>query len=181
MLHRRALVIDQDFSFSSLVQEWLSDYAFDVHVTVDGGDGLAQVADLNPNVIFIAVDLPDRSGFSLFTKAKTMARRVPVILSTSTLPWAEMALHEKLKIHADIYLDKRTLTQEEFLEKLDERIGLQAAPFESKTTESAEEEMEEEEEPEAPPPPKAPKKKRSRRGRPPGKRKRSASVRQQKA
>ncbi len=117
MLHRRALVIDRDEIFSTLVQDWLSDYAFEVHVTGDGGEGLAMVSDLKPNLIFIAVDLPDRSGFSLFTKAKTMARRVPVILSTSTLPWSEMALHEKLKIHADFYLDKRTLTQEEFLKK----------------------------------------------------------------
>src|SRR5262249_6630256 len=72
-----------------------------------------------------AVDLPDKAGYSICNKAKKgVAKNIPVILATATVPPAALEDHRKLKARADEYLDKRTLTADDLLRKVDGLIGL---------------------------------------------------------
>jgi CheY-like chemotaxis protein/chromosome segregation ATPase len=139
MAQRRLLLIDSDNHFRDLVAHALHPYGVDVHVVNDGTDGLAQAAELAPELIMIAVDLPDKVGYAICNKAKKgVARSIPVVLATQTVPPADLEQHRRLKVHADGYLDKRTITPEELLEKLDSLIHL-GPPVEEVPLDEAEE------------------------------------------
>ena len=50
--------------------------------------------------------------------------RTPIVLITGTVSSESFTKHRGLKIHADEYLDKRTLSDDELLGKIDNLIGL---------------------------------------------------------
>lgn len=122
---RRLLLIDSDPEFQRLLESRLGPHGFVVLTPPDPGNPLGQVKELNPVVIFIAVELPDKIGYALCNKAKKgPAGHVPVVLVTSTVPASGFKSHRKLKVHADEYIDKRTMTPEEVLRVVDSLIGL---------------------------------------------------------
>ncbi len=122
---RRVLLIDADPHFLETLKRTLHPYGVEVDVVNDGSDGLGRVAELAPELIFIAVDLPDKAGYSICNKAKKgVAKSIPVVLATATVPPAALDDHRKLKARADDYIDKRTLTVDDLLHKVDALIGL---------------------------------------------------------
>jgi FixJ family two-component response regulator len=121
---RIVLVIDEDQAFRERLTAVLD--ALGVRMeTAQGEDQILEaLARRAPEAVVIAVDLPDKEGFSLFSKTKKAKRRVPVALVTSTIGAADLKLHEKLKVHADVYLDKRTVTDDELREAVETRLGI---------------------------------------------------------
>lgn len=124
-MNRRVLLIDSDPDFQHLLENRLGPHGFVVLTPPDPSNPLAQVKELNPAVIFIAVELPDKIGYALCNKAKKgPASHVPVVLITSTVPASGFKSHRKLKVHADEYIDKRTMTPDEVLRVIDQLVGL---------------------------------------------------------
>ena len=128
MSKRCALVLDEDDQFLTLVQSCLPSSQYEIYVGGNGNGRLKSLLGLKPDVIFIAVDLPEKQGFALLTEAKALAETVPVVLTTSTIAAGELDRHAKLKGHADAYLDKRTLTEESFSASIDALLGRASAP-----------------------------------------------------
>jgi CheY-like chemotaxis protein len=124
MERRQALVIDKDAAFVNLLSETLAPYGFEIIATDDSRKGFVRLKTESPALLFLAVDLPDREGFSLCTRARRFKRGVPIVLSTATLPDGEMAIHERTKAHADAYLDKRDLDPTKLLRSLDRLVDL---------------------------------------------------------
>ncbi|HEU5060304.1 MAG TPA: response regulator, partial [Kofleriaceae bacterium] len=125
MASRRVLLIDSDPEFQRLLENQLGPHGFAVLTPPDPGNPLGQVKELRPSVIFIAVELPDKIGYALCNKAKKgPASHVPVVLVTSTVPASGFKSHRKLKVHADEYIDKRTMTEDEVLRVVDQLVGL---------------------------------------------------------
>src|SRR6187200_1439263 len=94
MAQRRALLIDSDLQFQDLLSRALAPYGVTVHPVTDGSDGLQHVPELEPEVIFIAVELPDKVGYSICNKAKKgVAKKIPVVLATATVPPGDLAQH----------------------------------------------------------------------------------------
>ena len=70
-------------------------------------------------------DEPEKAGFKAFQRIKKgPLAKIPMILTTATVAPESFAKHRSLKVHADEYLDKRTLSKLELLGKLDNLIGL---------------------------------------------------------
>lgn len=126
MSQRRILLIDNDRAFHRLVSDQIGPYGFEViPASPADPDVLAKVTQLDPAIVIIAVDEPDKVGYSLCNKAKKgVAANLPVILATSTVTPAGFANHRKLKLHADEYIDKRGLNPAEVVGKIDNLIGL---------------------------------------------------------
>ena len=125
MTARRLLLIDSDPEFQQLLEDQLGPHGFVVLTPPDPSNPLAQVKELGPAVIFIAVELPDKIGYALCNKAKKgPASHVPVVLVTSTVPASGFKSHKKLKVHADEYIDKRTMASDEPLRVIDQLVGL---------------------------------------------------------
>ncbi|MCP4660018.1 MAG: response regulator, partial [bacterium] len=125
MAPRRVLVFDNDRDFLTLLHSSLAGYGFEIQVLEPAVDQVHRIKEVTPEVLFIAVDLPDKVGYTLCTRAKKIVGiRTPVFLTTATLPPEDMALHAKQKLHADVYLDKRGLTRDRLLQRLRELIRL---------------------------------------------------------
>ena len=109
MAARIALLLDEDSEFADLLALVVSDYGLDVRQASSWNEVAADLRRLMPAVILIAVDLPEKIGFEVFSEIKAMGVAAPIVLTTSTLRDSELSMHEKLRIHADGYLDKREL------------------------------------------------------------------------
>ncbi|HTM22826.1 MAG TPA: hypothetical protein VL172_20025, partial [Kofleriaceae bacterium] len=130
MSARRLLLIDNDPAFRRTLNEQLVPYGFEIHLADQGSaDALGHVREIKPVIIFIAVEEPDKVGYSLCNKAKKgVASNIPVVLTTKTVPKKGFLSHKKLKVHADEYIDKRSMTPAELIEKIDQLIGLGDVP-----------------------------------------------------
>ena len=116
------LIVDEDDAFRERVSRLLPSRGVRLVFTDENdsdGDTLSLLDRHRPKVVFISVELPDKEGFSLFTKVKKAERNVAVVLATSTVSKADMKLHAKLRLHAEAYLDKRELTDEQLVEILE--------------------------------------------------------------
>jgi len=124
MQSARALIIDRDRSFSERLGRCLR--VVDVKADVVDGrrEALEQIKTSVPAIVFIAVEKPKKVGFSLFSDVKRLVKTNPIVLVTSTLPSTELLLHQKLRLHADAYLDKRELTESDILATLDRVLQL---------------------------------------------------------
>jgi DNA-binding response OmpR family regulator len=122
---RRILLIDDDLDFQQLLEQRLGPYGFQIVRPVDASNPLGHVKDVRPAIIVISVELPDKVGYALCNKAKKgLAREIPVILTTRSVPASGFRSHRKLKVHADEYIDKRSMTEEEVVAKVDHLVGL---------------------------------------------------------
>lgn len=125
MSPRRLLLIDTDPDFHQLLLDRLGPYGFEIHQADEANNPLGQIPELKPELIFIAVEMPNKVGYSLCNKAKKgVARDIPVVLTTSTVPASGFYSHRKLKVHADEYIDKRTMDPEAVAGAIDQLIGL---------------------------------------------------------
>lgn len=124
MRSRRALIFDRDKDFIDRLRRCLR--LLDVAVDVAGSrrGALEQLESDIPAIVFIAVERPKKSGFKAFTDVKQRCRKVPIVLTSSTVPMAELLLHQKLRLHADAYVDKRGTTEREVLHTLNELLPL---------------------------------------------------------
>ncbi len=110
MSPHRALLLDADDDFLALLKRSLEPCGLSVLQIRDPEEvPLEPFLAEPPDLIFISVDLPDKKGFSVFTRVRSLAKRVPIALATSSLSAIEMSLHAKLRLHADLYLNKRAL------------------------------------------------------------------------
>ena len=107
MSARRLLLIDADPDFHRTLHQQLSPYGFEIHLVEESADALSQVREIEPVLIFITVEEPDKIGYALCNKAKKgVAKEIPVVLTTKSVPKKGFNSHRKLKVHADEYIDK---------------------------------------------------------------------------
>lgn len=122
---RRLLLIDDDPEFQGLLESRLAPNGFEVVLPPDPSNPLGHVKELRPALIIISVELPDKVGYALCNKAKKgLARDIPVILTTRSVPASGFRSHRKLKVHADEYIDKRAMTEHEVVSKVDLLVGI---------------------------------------------------------
>jgi CheY-like chemotaxis protein len=125
---RHVLLIDPDVDFQRQLAAALAPYDVDVEVAVDGAAALDALTEPLPALIVIAVEEPGKQGFLLCTRAKRGASAgVPVMLVTASVSPAGMASHQRLKAHAEAYVDKRALTPALLLAQLEALIDLSTA------------------------------------------------------
>ncbi len=115
MDNRPALLCDRSTAFTDRLRRILREVGYDVRTVTGRKALLHSVKTEQPSIIFIAVDLPRKIGFSLFSDVKLASKKIPVVLITGSVPPEEMRIHQSLQLHADAYLDKRTLDNLELL------------------------------------------------------------------
>ena len=124
MGQRRALIVEKD---GAAARRWI--IAFDLlgcetTAVTTRKAAIARLDEIEPDLVVAAVEKPHRAGFKLFSDLRRSRSTVPVILMTATLPMSEMMLHQKLRLHADAYLDKRKLRDLELLSTLNKLLEL---------------------------------------------------------
>ncbi len=120
MSARPLLLIDTDDDFRRRVHQIVSPFGFEIFPIPPSADALDHIASLTPEIIVIAVEEPDKIGYSLCRKAKKgLGKNIPIILTTRSIPPAGFTSHKKLRFHADEYIDKREVTDEDIRSKVD--------------------------------------------------------------
>ena len=125
MDRRHILIFDDDSDFLVLVKCSLESYRFEIQQEDPGPDNIQTLKELNPEIIFISADFPDKAGFTLFNKVKkSTSKKSLIVFTTASLSAHDLSLHAKQRLHADLYLDKRDLSDNDLLEMLEKIIEL---------------------------------------------------------
>jgi len=61
----RILVIDDDCGIQTVLHDILSHFGHDVHVAVDGREGLARYRDCHPDLVITDIFMPERNGLDV--------------------------------------------------------------------------------------------------------------------
>jgi len=124
-MNRRVLLIDADPEFQGTLTAELGRYRITVVAEPDPDAGVQLAAADPPAMIVIGVEEPEKAGFRVFQKCKKGAlAKVPIALVTASVSPESFAKHRGLKVHADEYIDKRTIQLDELLAKIDALIQL---------------------------------------------------------
>jgi CheY-like chemotaxis protein len=125
-MNRRVLLIDRDIAFRDTLTHELGRYRVIVMTEADADRALALANADAPALIILAIEEAEKkAGFRVFEKCKKGAlSRVPIILVTASVPPESFAKHRGLKVHADEYIDKRTMSTHELVGKIDGLIAL---------------------------------------------------------
>lgn len=79
----RVLIVDDDPSFLATARLLLEAEGLDVvGEALNGLDGVAAVAELNPDIVLVDVNLPDIDGFEVAERLADGQRAVPVVLTS---------------------------------------------------------------------------------------------------
>src|SRR6185312_545475 len=125
-MNRRVLLIDADPAFRDTLTRELARYKVVVLTEPDAERALALAAAEAPALILLTIEEVDKkSGFRVFEKCKKGAlSKTPIILVTGSVPPESFAKHRNLKVHADEYIDKRSMSTHELVGKIDGLIAL---------------------------------------------------------
>ncbi len=82
----RILVVDDDRLLRQMVRDFLEAAGFAVSEAVDGPDGLAQAATLQPDLILLDVMMPGMDGYTACRtlKAEPPTHAIPVVFLTAS-------------------------------------------------------------------------------------------------
>jgi DNA-binding response OmpR family regulator len=124
-MNRRILLIDADPEFYARLSDLFGRYRIEIMLRPDPDEAIADGAVDAPALIVLAVDEPDKAGFKTFqTIKKGPLAKLPIVLITKTVAPSAMQKHNGLKTHADVYLDKRSLSDDELIGRVDNLIAL---------------------------------------------------------
>lgn len=109
-MHPIVLVIEDDPSTKSFLENLLTDQGFIVKSSTKGTSGLQLLSELTPDLVLLDLELPDINGESVCSEIKKQFPSLPVIMLT-----AKNSLSAKIQgfdIGADDYITKPFETEE---------------------------------------------------------------------
>ncbi|MEY2419795.1 MAG: two-component system, OmpR family, response regulator [Actinomycetota bacterium] len=75
----RVLVVDDEENITFLLDSALRHFGYDVRVSGNGRDAIAQVERFDPDVVLLDVMLPDLDGFEIVRRLRLDGSKVPVL------------------------------------------------------------------------------------------------------
>lgn len=101
-----ALIIDADQDATTNIETTLKPYGFEITSTQDKEEAMSIARDATPAIIFLRVELPNASGFSVCNKLRRSddIKNIPLVMYASGVSDDVFNQHRTLKTHADAYL-----------------------------------------------------------------------------
>lgn len=101
-----ALIIDADPEAARSIQATLKPYGFEFTTTQDANEAMTLARTATPDIIFLRVELPNVSGFSVCNKLRRSdeTKYVPLVMYASGVSDDVFNQHRNLKTHADEYI-----------------------------------------------------------------------------
>ena len=116
MQRSKVLVVDDSLIDREILKAYLESN-FDVFIACDGGECLASVTDVKPDIVLMDIMMPDLDGYELFGLIRTnpLTRNIPIIfisgLHISTF-------EEKYPELEEYNLLRKPVMQEELIQKI---------------------------------------------------------------
>ena len=101
-----ALIIDADEAANASIRSALAPFGFEFTATQDASEAMSLAKTATPDIIFLRVELPNVSGFSVCNKLRRNddTRYIPLVMYASDVSSDVFDQHRNLKTHADDYL-----------------------------------------------------------------------------
>lgn len=80
----RVLVVDDDPSVRAIFADALAEDRFELRGALDGGEGLYQIEQWQPDLVVLDHKLPDRAGLELLPEITAFDRHLPILFLTAT-------------------------------------------------------------------------------------------------
>ena len=108
MSGKHILAFEADPLYANMLSESLGAQGFEVEIVSDGVEGLDKATQSSPDLIYLCVELPKISGFSICNKLKKSAeaKDIPLIITSSEATEETFEKHKRLKVSADKYMHK---------------------------------------------------------------------------
>ncbi len=83
---KKMLVIDDNIEFRNMISDYFSEFGFEVIQAENGEIGLETARKISPDIIFLDVMMPDKSGIEVLRELQTDENTVniPVMVITGT-------------------------------------------------------------------------------------------------
>ncbi|HET9594930.1 MAG TPA: response regulator, partial [Anaeromyxobacteraceae bacterium] len=101
---RELLLIESDPELAESVRRAFTPAGFQVTTLAAGEPAVDRCKASRPDLILLAAELPDMSGFSVCNRIKRSLASVPLILYTSEATDAAIEAHRQSRTRADEYL-----------------------------------------------------------------------------
>jgi len=120
--HKLVMVVDDSITMRRVASKLLTRNHYDVVTAKDGVDALAQLQDVNPDVMLLDIEMPRMDGFELAMHMKNEAdyRNIPIIMITSRT--GNKHRDHAMKIGVDQYMGK-PYQEEELINNIAALVG----------------------------------------------------------
>lgn len=88
-MKKRILAVEDDSDILWMVEYILTEQGFEVYTSLDGKNILEEVEKTHPDLILMDVRLPGADGRELCRIIRTADKRIPIILMSAHLDYAE--------------------------------------------------------------------------------------------
>ena len=108
MSGKHILAFEPDPVYAQMLKDDLGARGLDVEVVSDGAEGLERAATATHDLIYLCIELPRISGFSVCNKLRKNAntKGIPLVITSAEANQETFDKHKKLKVRADEYLLK---------------------------------------------------------------------------
>ncbi|WP_242396371.1 response regulator transcription factor, partial [Anaeromyxobacter oryzisoli] len=100
------LLVEPDAGLAEEIRHALGSAGFSVTAVAAGEPAVESCKQTPPELILLAAELPDMSGFSVCNRLKRALSTVPLLLYTGEATDAAIEAHRRTRTHADDYLKK---------------------------------------------------------------------------
>lgn len=124
MSGKQILAFEADPVYAQLFSDESQNRGYEVEIVADGAEGLEKAESTTPDIIYLCIELPRISGFSICNKIRKNPRikDLPLVVSSDEATPETFEKHKKLKVRADAYLHK-PFDAERIFEVFDELLG----------------------------------------------------------
>ena len=102
----RILLVEPEAGLAEEIRRAFGPAGFSVTAVSTGEQGIERCREEHPDLILLAAELPDMSGFSVCNRLKRVASAVPLLLYTAEATDAAIEAHRATRTRADDYLKK---------------------------------------------------------------------------
>src|SRR6266508_4279674 len=100
------LLVEPDPGLADEIRQAFAPLGFSVTALQAGEPALERCKESPPDLILLAAELPDMSGFSVCNRLKRALSAVPLVLYSGEATDAAIEAHRATRNHADEYLKK---------------------------------------------------------------------------
>ncbi|MCK5081082.1 MAG: response regulator [Candidatus Moranbacteria bacterium] len=117
----KILLIEDDKFISEIYYRKLTDSGFKVELAQDGLDGIQAFERFQPDLVLLDIMLPEKNGWEVLRELKAIKDSKSKIVMLTNLGEKDK-IQQALKMGADDYLIKASLTPTELIEIIKDKI-----------------------------------------------------------
>lgn len=122
-MSKKILLVEDDIFISEIYNRKLTENGFEVNLVSRGDKVLNEFLSFNPGIVLLDIMLPQKSGWEVLKELAKLKKENTKIIMLTNLGEKEK-IQEALKMGADDYLIKASLTPSELVEIIEDKLDI---------------------------------------------------------